>query len=194
MGICHSEQKTNKYLLKTHTEHEVLRTKLPEISSDVDILKSISDYSVFAPLQGRKNARLLGIIDGDTLSALVVYEKKPVMITVRVSGIDTPEKKGPTREEGLEATKKVYEFFDIMDLYEKKTERQCPRSRENFLSREILFELVFDEMKKSSDFEKYGRYLAKVVFQSKDLSTYMIECGKANPYSGGTKDQKKWEK
>jgi endonuclease YncB( thermonuclease family) len=147
----------------------------------------------FAPLRGRKTALLNGIVDGDTLTAIIIYNGNPEMIKIRISGIDTPESKGETSEAGKMATKKVYEFFNIMNIYSKRTKLQCKKSRVDFIGEKVIFDIIFDEIKTLSGNEKFGRHLAKIYFKGESLGNFLIKSGYANPYNGGTKDQEKWK-
>lgn len=152
-----------------------------------------SEVPVFAPLQGKIQARLCGIVDGDTLIAIILADNEPRMIKIRVSGIDTPEKIGATKNSGIDATKSAYEFFDIMNIYDPRVKRQTVNSRKRFLTEtNVLIELEFNKIKNFSDQEKFGRYLAKVYFNGKSLGDHLIAKGLAKEYQGGTKNQEEW--
>lgn len=105
-----------------------------------------------------------GVVDGDTLRAKVGCLPVPLnSVSIRIMGIDTPEKSGKCSDEREKA--KVAAAF----LKKKYSE-----------TKEISFKWI--------EWDKYGgRILADVYFDGKSVSEMMIESGLAIPYSGGAK-------
>lgn len=181
MGLCSSKDEKLDSINNNLTEKEILLLD--------------SEYSIFDPFNGEeKDAKLLGIVDGDTLNAAIIFNNKQIMIRVRISGIDTPETKGDTEEFGIKAKKAVYDFFGLSDFYDPKVKRLSEKTREKFEAKKILFKLKFNKINKQGDCEKFGRHLASATYKNRSLSEYLIDMELANAYNGGTKDQLKWEK
>ena len=63
----------------------------------------------------RVYARLIKIIDGDTLTVVIIHDATPLKFNIRVKGIDSPESKGKVskieKEAGLAVTNYVMELF-----------------------------------------------------------------------------------
>lgn len=170
----------------------------PKISKS-EFLRKV-DYSIpFRQFQGHDEAKLTAIVDGDTLRCIVIREEHdkmiPYEINVRVLGCDTPEKVGDTKDAGIEATKKTYEFFGISDeIFAKRPMRSTEKFRKTIMDLGIIFELDYLEINKLSDGEKFGRMLANVTYKGRSLAECHISSGDANQYDGGKKDQSKWKK
>lgn len=108
------------------------------------------------------NATLIKVVDGDTLRLNVdlgcdIYTN----LTVRLFGIDTPER---GTQEGHEASEAVKDWFFT----------KAPEGR-------VKLYTVKDKR------EKYGRYLATVASPNNlelSLNAYLIQEGHARPYDG----------
>lgn len=109
-------------------------------------------------------ARVVRVLDGDTVEVdiekdvgfdVVVMFRK----TVRMQGINTPEKFGATKEAGL-ASKKIVE-----DLLPRGTE-------------------ILMRTEKPDSTEKFGRFLATIWLGSMNLSEHLISIGAAKPFDG----------
>lgn len=210
MGICQSKNNNNlrreplrdensPITQGNNSQREPLQNEnLPitrsENLSTAQILSSIrTEVPAFAPFQGRMEARLIGISDGDTISAIVLLYGQPTMIKIRVSGIDTPEKKGETAKYGIMATEESFKFFGVSNVYEPNSKYQTARTRKRFLEEtNCIIELEFNKIEKLSDGEKFGRELAKVYYKGKSLGDYLIGKGLAKEYKGGKKNQDEW--
>ncbi len=59
------------------------------------------------------------------------------------------------------------------------------REAKDFLSGLILNKIIICEFMQN---DKYGRPLARIYYENKDINELMIEKGHAKPYDGGTKD------
>jgi len=112
-------------------------------------------------------AKVLKVYDGDTFTIGAYHLGKPIKFSVRLYGVDCPELKGPTAEEGKKAKKFVEDL--ILD---------------KIIKIEVLNNKVLDGKKIR---EKYGRLLSKVYINGKDLSEELIAMGMAKRYFGGTK-------
>lgn len=108
-------------------------------------------------------AKVLSVYDGDTLTvAFNTFGLGFFQHNIRLSGIDAPEMKGKTVEE-KDAAREARDFL-----------------RATCLDKEVSIEV------ESTD--KYGRLLATVSVDGRDLSTMMLEAKHAVPYSGGTRE------
>lgn len=99
------------------------------------------------------------VYDGDTLNVDIdlgfnVWLKNQ---TIRLSGIDTPEIKGKTKNEGIKSR---------------------DRLRELVLNKEILLETIKDKK------EKYGRWLGELTFDGKNINNLLLEENLATYYVG----------
>lgn len=102
-------------------------------------------------------AHVLRVIDGDTLEAEFVVEpfgyKFP--ITIRLMGIQAPEKRGASKERGLKVTR----YVD--DLLEQHN-----------------YEITLQVFKKGS----FNRWLCDVYVNKKQLNDHLLTIGYAVPY------------
>ena len=108
--------------------------------------------------------QVTGVIDGDTLRAEMVGAQIPLnRVSIRISGIDTPEMKGQC-----------------------DSEKEKARAAKSFLSRKLSSAraVTFGTL----DWDKYGgRILADVYFDGQDVGQMMIDAGYAFPYHGEKK-------
>lgn len=100
--------------------------------------------------------QVLSVIDGDTIKVKIGNEKK----TIRVLGIDTPEKKGGLREEEC--------FGNEASEYTK-----------NLLKNQ---KVTLKKSKTGNQKDKYGRLLRYIYFDNKDLGEDLIKNGYAESY------------
>jgi len=112
-------------------------------------------------------AKVIKVYDGDTITigcSLPIINKEDVCyrFSVRLRGIDSPEIK----------SKNEYE-------------KEIAHVAKSMLSDKILNEMVILE---NIDYDKYGRLLADVIFEDKNMSEFMIENKLAIAYDGGTKN------
>ena len=108
--------------------------------------------------------KVVKVYDGDTITVAtkLPYENSPYYrFSVRLKGIDCPEIK----------TK-------------NKDEKECAT-----LARDYLRDLLMDKMiiLKEVELEKYGRILAYVYYEEKNVSDMLCEKRLAVKYDGGTK-------
>lgn len=108
--------------------------------------------------------RVTGVIDGDTLRAEMVGAPSPLnRVSIRISGIDSPEMKGNC-----------------------DAEKEKARASKKFLAKKLLSARAVTIG--TMDWDKYGgRILADVYFDGISVSKMMIEAGYAVPYHGGKK-------
>lgn len=101
-------------------------------------------------------AKIIDVYDGDTVTAivdlgfLVSQEMK-----LRLYGIDTPELRGPERDEGI----------IVRDIL-----------REKILNKEVIINSYKDKQ------GKYGRYLANIILDGEDINQWLVDNGHAQPY------------
>jgi len=105
---------------------------------------------------------ILEWVDGDTVRVQLDLGFHIFFIeTVRINGIDAPEKSGMTKVAGLAAKAKAIEL--------------CPPGSQ-----------VEIHTAKGKAAEKYGRYLASITLANgKDFAAEMIASGNAKAYDGG---------
>jgi micrococcal nuclease len=110
----------------------------------------------------KTQAKVISIYDGDTMTA--AFDTLGLGIfahNVRLVGIDTPEIKGVSQ-----------------------TEKDAAARARDYLRTLILDKIVDLEISGS---DKYGRLLARVKYEDRDISSVMLDAGLAVPYDGGTK-------
>lgn len=95
-------------------------------------------------------AIVTSVYDGDTLNVDIdlgfgVWLKKQ---TIRLQGINAPEIRGKTKNEGIKSRDKL---------------------RELVLNKEILLETIKDKR------EKYGRWLGVLTFENKNINKLLLE-------------------
>ena len=116
----------------------------------------------------RFNARLVRVVDGDTVDADIELGFSVFMRDrIRLMGIDTPESRTRNLQEkswGLAAKHRLIEL-----LAETNGE----------------FTLVTEDMEKG----KFGRVLGTIEINGKDANQTLIEENFAIPYEGGNKDE-----
>lgn len=98
--------------------------------------------------------RVIEVKDGDTIKVEVdLGFEVTVSPTIRFARIQAPEKDGPTREEGLKVASYVAEM----------------------LGTQYVDLIVYKK-------EKYGRWLAEVILNEKNVSDHLLKIGYARPY------------
>lgn len=124
-------------------------------------------------LEGRSQmAKVLHVVDGDTLDVAIELETGCYQFRVRLYGIDTPEKRpsksNPNRLEEIAASHAATQALSAL-----------------LESSEFLVHVKFRNA------DKYGRWLCELKLPSLSAVTineWMIEQGHAKPYFGGTKE------
>jgi|TARA_B100000959_G_scaffold268240_1_gene312709 micrococcal nuclease len=116
----------------------------------------------------RFNARLVRVVDGDTIDADIELGFSVFMRDrIRLMGIDTPESRTRNLQEkswGLAAKHRLIELLAETDGE---------------------FTLVTEDMEKG----KFGRVLGTIEINGKDANQTLIEENFAIPYEGGNKDE-----
>ena len=116
----------------------------------------------------RFNARLVRVVDGDTIDADIELGFSVFMRDrIRIMGIDTPESRTRNLAEkswGLAAKHRLIELLAEADG---------------------VFTLVTEDMEKG----KFGRVLGTIEVNGKDANQSLIEENLAIPYEGGNKDE-----
>lgn len=111
-----------------------------------------------------KEGLVIKVYDGDTItiaSKLPFKDSPMYRWSVRLLGIDTPEMK--SKDENL---------------------RECAKKARDVLSEKILYKNVKLE---DVGTEKFGRILANVIFEGKNLNKWLVDSKLAYEYKGGTK-------
>ena len=143
------------------------------VQTDAVILNSLQkvEYNdtieFMAPI---KFGKVIKVYDGDTITIASVLPnvQSPVYrFHVRLNGIDSPEIKGKTPNEKLLAIKARDALSDVI------------------MNKIVYLEIVGRE--------KYGRLLADVYYDGKNMNKWMIENKYSVSYDGGTKIRpKEW--
>ena len=111
-----------------------------------------------------KEAKVLEVYDGDTITVAFPFGGKMFRWKCRLNGVDTPE----LRTRNLKEKEFGYKVRD-------------------YLREKILGKVVKISCK---DFDKYGRLLVEVYDDTESVNNWLIENEYAFAYDGGTK--KKW--
>jgi len=117
-----------------------------------------------------KECKVIKVYDGDTITVAAFLKGDPecYKFQVRLNGIDSPEIKGSCENE----------------------KKHAIISR-NALSDQILNQIITLDVKGN---EKYGRVLADVLYNGKNMNEWMVQNGYAVKYDGGTKKRDtKWD-
>ena len=122
--------------------------------------KNIKKFS----LEGfTKAAKVVKVYDGDTITVVFKHNDEYNKWNCRIYGIDTPEIKTKNAEEKKQA----------------------------IIVRDYLRDKILDKIVKIEclGFDKYGRLLANVFYNDKNIADAMIENNFAKAYFGGTKEK-----
>jgi endonuclease YncB( thermonuclease family) len=144
-----------------------------------------NDTPIFT-MNGMKTfARVVNVIDGDTLSLVIPLFDKYFKFSVRIYGIDTCEVHSndvEIKDKGLKAKYRVVEMLSKKDIKDVL----C-------ISRKQIIELFNTNISivwiECLDFDKYGRLLGNVFFdnKTKNIADILISEKLAYRYDGGTK-------
>ena len=122
-----------------------------------------NDTPIFTMNGMKTYARVVNVIDGDTLSLVIPLFDKYFKFSVRIYGIDTCEihsNDTEIKEKGLKAKYRVIEMLSKKDVKDVL----C-------ISRKQIIDLFNNNMSivwiECLDFDKYGRLLANVFFDNK---------------------------
>ena len=120
---------------------------------------SLKDCETFRP--SIEWGKVVKVYDGDTITIAVIIGEKPYKFSTRLNGIDTPEIRGKTVSEKAKAIE----------------------------ARDFLKGKIFDKMVKlkNIEYDKYGRLLADIFHEERNISQMMIDNGYAVAYGGGKK-------
>lgn len=194
MGSCSSCCEDDTTIIKRR-QTSTVEPLVPSISTAqvlspvVDSLLRKSDLEKVKKrgvLQGQHKARLSDLYDGDTMTVVVSFDGKELeSLIIRIWGMDCPEMKGPTKKAGQEAKDEALRFLGASGVIGKPARKQ---TRDWFNQNAVMIDVEFVPVK-----EKWGRYLAKVSINGKDLAGHLVGKGLAKAYDGGKKDQDEWE-
>ena len=144
-----------------------------------------NDTPIFT-MNGMKTfARVVNVIDGDTLSLVIPLFDKYFKFNVRINGIDTCEIHSndlEIKDKGLKAKYRVIEILSKKDIKDVL----C-------ISRKQIIEIFNTNICivwiECLDFDKYGRLLGNVFFdnKTKSIADILIAEKLAYFYDGGTK-------
>ena len=118
-----------------------------------------------------KQAKVLKVYDGDTITIGAWYDGGWKKFSVRVYGVDCAEMRGGTVETKEHAVKAKKYVTDLL------------------LNKVIGIEVLNNKMYHGKKLvEKYGRLLANIITPNgDDLGKLLCDAGLARPYFGGTK-------
>jgi len=142
-------------------------TRLCCSSKDLNHVQ-INDLKHFVPKI--KQCKVIKVYDGDTITVAAFLKGDPECYNfqVRLNGMNSPEMKGSSENE----------------------KKHAIISR-NALSDQILNQIITLDVKGN---EKYGRLLADVLYNGKNMNEWIVQNGYAVKYDGGTKKRDtKWD-
>jgi endonuclease YncB( thermonuclease family) len=129
------------------------------------LLAFLPSLALAQPLEAIIPARVLSVIDGDTVEVdAFPWLKTTIRTRVRLEGIDTPEKKGECESERAKAKQATL----------------------------ALKRLIADKPVRITGIkpDKYGnRVVARLLVDEVDASAHLIGLGLARPYDGGKKSR-----
>ena len=144
-----------------------------------------NDTPIFTMNGMNTYARVVNVIDGDTLSLVIPLFDKYFNFSVRIYGIDTCEihsNDTEIKDKGLKAKYRVIEMLSKKDIKDVL----C-------ISRKQIIDLFNNNMSivwiECLEFDKYGRLLANVFFdnKTKSIAEILVSEKLAYRYDGGTK-------
>ena len=148
--------------------------------------KNFYSYDINTPpfsLKGINTyARVVNVVDGDTLSLIIAVFDNYFKFNTRIKGIDTCEIHSPDlkiKECGLKAKQQVCNIVSSIKLNSDNKKEIIDYFKNNII-------LVWIEC---FDFDKYGRLLANIYTKDKkiNISKYLLELKLAYSYEGDTK-------
>ena len=164
MGNCRSRQYREKPRPPTPPKKRPIDIESIALDENMSVKELWNKTKPFVPPVS--DGVVIKVYDGDTITIASVIngmKNSPLYrFSVRLNGIDTPELKGGKNEQ----------------------EKQCAILARDWLSGKILNKKV--ELRNVQT-EKYGRLLAEVWFNNKNMNEEMIKKRFAVPYDGGTK-------
>lgn len=134
-------------------------------------------------------ARLVDIIDGDTIVCVLPLLGKYFKFNIRLNGIDTSEMKSKDpllRERAVKARN-----FLLQKVLKTPTQFEDRTALQHYLDKECI-QLYLH----CFEFDKYGRLLADVYSQPSDsvsLSRELINASLADEYDGGKKNHSEYK-
>lgn len=127
------------------------------------------------------DCKILDIYDGDTITiCFFLQEFDYIKMNVRLNGIDTPELKGNTRDNGIKARNYLIKLLLNIDINENLTRKEIRKLIDNNNNNNIIL-IEF------GDFDKYGRSLVTLYKNNININQKMVEDGYASLYNGGKK-------
>lgn len=160
------------------------------------IITATLSYAIPLPARAEKaakgpyEARLVRVIDGDTLDVIVqTWPGHFIETAVRIKGIDTPELKGKCAHERKLAQQAKNHLLQIIagNMVTARSSPQQPQSPDPPLSYNASAQAEPAVMTLHDvELGKYaGRVLARVKINSQDVAAQLIAVSLARPYHGG---------
>lgn len=152
----------------------------------LNVRKLLKKCDLKTPLFGfqgqTKLCKVVKVYDGDSITLAMVVHGDPVLFKCRIEGIDTPEMKPPLADTNRQVQ---------MVLARKARNRlaqlvtDCPvelnASKLDISGNTKLINVV------CGGFDKYGRLLVTIPFETQSVAQVLIEERLGHVYSGGTK-------
>jgi endonuclease YncB( thermonuclease family) len=154
------------------------------------LLSLYNNETPFFSLKGLKTyARVVNVIDGDTISLIIPIFDDCFKFYVRLSGIDTCEIHSINEENKEKGLKAKYRVIELICKNKKITDIICITKKQII---EIFDKNVYTVWIECEDFDKYGRLLAKVYLELKkngvkSIGEILIEENLGYKYEGNTK-------
>jgi len=161
MGSCISSENKSKSKSKSKSKNK--STEEYDLIEQLNKIDPKSISNVFyqdCPIM----AKVIDVYDGDTIKVIILIDKTPIKISLRLNGIDTPEiKKGKGKLEE-----------------EKEAGIICRDKLKELVENKIVTIVI-------RRWDKYARVVADVYWNYLNINQYMIKHNLAKPYLGDTK-------
>ncbi len=145
---------------------------------------SIKNTKLFS-LNGLKTVgKVIDVYDGDTCKIAICLNNSDIFyFNCRLSGIDTPELKEPTKEIAIRSRNKLLDLISDQTIILNNCNLDTKENiREKCYNNKLLLKIECQE------FDKYGRLLVKLTTKKGlYINQELINLGLAKPYNGGTK-------
>lgn len=153
-------------------------------------LSLFNNETPFFSLKGLNTfARVVNVIDGDTLTLIIPIFNDCFKFYTRLSGVDTCEIRSNNEENKEKGLKAKYRVIELICKDKKLNDIICITKKQII---DIFNKEVYTVWIECDDFDKYGRLLAKVYLEikkdnSKSIGEILIEEKLAYKYDGNTK-------
>lgn len=169
-GTSHLADKSDHVFKNKHIGAAVKLVGDPDVITNYSLMDCTYSNTERFNFNGREfEAKCVKVYDGDTITAVFMVSGKYYRFSIRMDGYDAPEIKSKNP-----------------DAKKKETEKIYARASRDYLSNIIMDKII---LLKCKDYDMYGRILADVEFDGKNINSMMLKNGYCRPYSGGHKEE-----